>query len=433
MARDKKSPRKITFVTLLQSLYLTGNFFITNDLISYASACAFSFLFSFIPIVMLILVLLIRVFHAAPETVSQIILSNVALQNFFNIESFSNSLLQIHTITNFEIVLGISIIWMARRFFSSVVGGMNKIYGAELKSRPILSQVFVLAGEAILVIAIAILVVATITIRTVSRSSAVVNALYQWFPKTMAALTSNAVNMTPLVLMFIAITAVYKLVTRAHPSLFMSALASAGCTLVFAAFRSLMGLFININRYNLIYGVLSNAIVLLMEMFFFFVIFLFFAQWLFVSTFFETLLLSELYLLPDHDDTRLLASIRRVLFINPDFIMRRRKRVISFSKGERIYSTGDEGSDAYYLVQGTVQVFRSNHCTFMDKGKIFGEEACILNDVRNEDATALTGVKLVRITEEELFSILEKNPAASKKALSKIGNYFAKFYSGISE
>jgi membrane protein len=43
-----------------------------------------------------------------------------------------------------------------------------------------------------------------------------------------------------------------------------------------------MGHFINLNNYNIVYGVLSNTIVLLLEAFFFFTIFLFFAEMVFV-------------------------------------------------------------------------------------------------------------------------------------------------------
>ena len=35
--------------TLIQEAFLTGNFFVQNDLLTYASACAFGFLFSLLP------------------------------------------------------------------------------------------------------------------------------------------------------------------------------------------------------------------------------------------------------------------------------------------------------------------------------------------------------------------------------------------------
>ena len=425
-SKAKSFLKKITLPTFLQSIYLTGNFFVSNDLLSYASACAFGFLFSFIPIVMMILVILIRFMHASPDMVSKLISSSVAMGNFFNIESFSNSILSIKTVTNFEIVLGITIVWMARRFFASVMGGLNCVFGNDAKPQPIMKQVIVLAGEAILVVAIAVIAFATITLSTINRTS-ILDKFVNDFP-IIQILTSRIVNAIPFVILFFAIAAAYKAGSRTKPKFSYCLLASAGSTLVFWLFRKLMGLFINVNKYNLVYGVLSNAIVLLMEMFFFFVIFLFFAQWLYVWQFFDTLLLSELYLLPDHDNTSILASLRRVLFIRPDALLRKNKNIISIPKGKYIYTSGEEGTDAYYLVQGTVQVYHKNHFSFIDRGKFFGEEACMFSGIRSEDALAYTDVKLVRIPEKKFFAILERNPEVSRMALSKISNYFAKFY-----
>mgnify|MGYP002623686832 CR=1 FL=1 len=432
LKKDKSpySPRKLTLPTFFQSIYLTGTFFLSNDLLSYASACAFGFLFSFIPIVMMILVILIRFLHASPEMVSAIVAYSSTLEDFFNIESFTNSILQIKTITNFEIVLAITIIWMARRFFASIMGSLNCIFGNDAKPQPIVMQLMVLAGEAILVVATAVIVFITITLRTINHSSLLdrLNLDIPLLKLFFNIVTSRIINLIPFVILFFAVTFVFKMGSRTKPRFTQCMVASAGTTAVFWFFRKLMGLFININRYNLIYGVLSNTIVLLMEMWFFFVIFLFFAQWLYVWQFFDTLLLAELYLLPEHDNTSIYASLRRILFIKPDSLLSKDTGVSTITKGSYIYKAGDKGTDAFYIVQGTVQIFHTNHFSFIDKGKFFGEEACMFSGIRNEDALAYTDVKLVKIPEEKFFNLLERNPQVSRKALSHISKYFAKFY-----
>ena len=203
---------------------------------------------------------------------------------------------------------------------------------------------------------------------------------------------------------------------------------AAGSTLSFIVFLKIMNLFINVNKYNVIYGVLSNTIVLLMEVFFFFIIFLFFAQWLFVFQFFDTLLLCELYLLPARDETSLADLSKRLLFIRPDYLLKNELNTIRLKKGDNVYSTGQVGKDAFYVSKGTVRITRLNHVSFADRGCFFGEEACMLRELRNEDATAWTDAEIVRIPEETFFMILDKNPRAASKALSRISNYFAKFY-----
>ncbi|MCH5295840.1 MAG: YihY/virulence factor BrkB family protein [Treponema sp.] len=422
---------KVTLTTFMQSLFLAGNFFVSNNLVSYASACAFGFLFSFIPVLMMILVVLIRFMHAAPDTVIDLINSNVAVESYFNIESFANSLLQIHTITNFEIVLAVSIIWMARRFFNSVMSGLNCVFRNQLKPRPMVRQFMVFGGEAIIVVTVAVIVFLSMTLRTIRRTS-ILDNLAEFFP-WLDLLTGTIVNLTPFALLFLSIAFVLRMGSRTKPPLVMCMAASAGNTLVFWAFRKLMVLFIDVNRYNLVYGVLSNVIVLLLEMFFFFIIFLFFAQWLYVVQFFDILLLSELYLLPDHDNTSIPASLRRILFIRPDSLLRKDTASINVRKGEFIYKNNEIGTDAYYLAQGTVQIYNAGHFTFIDRGKFFGEEACMFSGIRSEDAVAYTDVSLVRIPAETFFELLDRNPKVSRKALSQISNYFAKFYGRTEE
>ncbi|MBQ4236699.1 MAG: YihY/virulence factor BrkB family protein, partial [Treponema sp.] len=124
-ARQKK---KFSFVTIIQKIYLSLVFFFINDMWSYASACAFGFLFSFIPVVMLVLIILIRFFHATPEVIDSLFGDSGLMASFLNLDSVANTISGIHSVTNFEIIIGITIIWMARRFFSSVVGSINRIF-----------------------------------------------------------------------------------------------------------------------------------------------------------------------------------------------------------------------------------------------------------------------------------------------------------------
>lgn len=203
---------------------------------------------------------------------------------------------------------------------------------------------------------------------------------------------------------------------------------AAASTFIFSVVLKIMLEFINFNAYNIIYGVLGNAIVLLLGVFMFFVIFLFFAQWLFVYQFFDTLLLCELYILPDHNEPGIFATIKRALFIRPDHLMIKNGNLVFFKQNEHIYSLNEESTDAYYLVRGTVKLQTKNHISFIERGKFFGEEACMLNGIRTEDAVACTDVDVIRIPEETFFSLLERNPKVSRKVLSLISNYFSKFY-----
>ncbi len=423
----KTGTHRLTVPTSLQSLYLTCTFFAKNDLLTYANACAFGFLFSFIPIVMLILVVLVRILHTSPDMFANIINASPVFDSIINLNSLADSLSQTKAITNFEIILGISIVFMSRRFFSTVMNSMKRIFNQEVPVHTISAQVLIIAGEAIIIIFIATFVASITTFKTIFHLS-IFDELERQYPALMRTFNNKIVSVLPNVFIFLIVTVCYKEESRTKPPLINCIVFAFLCTLTFWAFQKLMGLFINVNRYNFVYGVLSNVIVVLMEVFFFFTFFLFFAQWLFVHQFFDKLLLAELYTLPSRDDTRISSTIKRCLFIKPVALLEKQTHVIKCSKGTSIYSVGETGKDCFYVAKGTVQLTRPNYIAFYDEGSFFGEQASILNEIRTENAMAYTDIEIVRIPEDLFFSLIELNPKVNQKALAQISNYFAKFY-----
>lgn len=418
--------------TVIQTLYFTGVFFFSNDLFAYASACTFGFLFSFIPVVMMILIILIRVLHASTDMLQQLFGGNEQIMRFLNLDSVAKTISEIKTITNFEIVIGIAIIFMARRFFSSIINSVNRIFHAQIKSRPLISQLIVFAGEAILIVGTSIVIFLFTTARAITRYP-VFSKIIPIPPVLLSTMTDFMLNTLPYLLVYVIVLICYKGASRSKPPLKICAVSSLLCVISFVAVQKLMGHFINLNNYNIVYGVLSNTIVLLLEAFFFFTIFLFFAEMVFVRQYFDSLLMGELYLLPDRDDTSRIATIKRLLFIRPDSLLKNSGSVMTVPKGGKIYSRGERGQYTYFIANGSVLITRTNNLSYLDAGSFFGEEACLLDEVRNEDATAYTDVKLLRIPEEDFFTLLEKNPSANNKALSKISKYFARFYKPTTE
>ncbi|MCR5218208.1 YhjD/YihY/BrkB family envelope integrity protein [Treponema sp.] len=408
-------------------MYLTFGFFLSNDLISYASACAFGFLLSFAPLALMIVVVLVRIMHASPSLLTSFLDQVPLLKSIQNAESSLDKLFDVNRVSFFEFAIVIAIILMARRFFASIIGSLRKIFGQEQDTRPVINQFFILAGEALIVLLLASITFLVITARTITDIPGVHSFLFS-HSKFWAFIIDLTLQNLPYIILFIMTVLAYRAGSRTRPSLLITTIMAASSTFILSIVLNVMQEFINFNAYNVIYGVLGNAIVLLLSVFLFFMIFLFFAQWLFVYQFFDTLLLCELYILPDHTETGIFATIKRALFIRPDHLMIKNGNLAFFKQGEHIYSINEEGHDAYYLVRGTVKLQTKNHISFIERGKFFGEEACMLNGIRTDEAIACTDADVIRIPEETFFSLLERNPKVSRKALSLISNYFSKFY-----
>lgn len=420
----KKKTRRITWLTCMQSLFLTTESYMANNLLSYSSACTFGFLFSFIPTLMIIVVILIRFLHASPTTVINFINDLNIFAETFDLTSIVEKILSVKKVTNFEIIMGLGIIWMARRFFSSIMAGMNSIYTRATPSKPVFNQILILAVEAIFIVVSSILILTFTSFNSVRNMAYITNHLPFLFTKGIM----RSMKILPYVFIYIVILFFYKEMSIGKVSWKNSAISAAGSTFTFWVFQQLLDLFINVNKYNIVYGVLSKVVVLLMEICFFFWIFFFFAQFLFVLTYFDELLLGELYVLPDRNDTGILDSIKRLLFIRPDYMLNVPLKTVVLKQGDYVYKKGSSEDFCYYIAKGTVQIAGKNYVAYLERGQFLGEEACIIGEAHNLDAIASTDCEIIKIAGKDFRSLLEKNPAASNKALSKVSVYFSKIY-----
>ena len=158
---DSAKEPKHRLLGFAQRLYITWDTFIANDLFTYASAGAYSFLMSAFPVILMVLVILLRFVKASPEAVQELAQSLGFFSESMDLSSVLSSVMSIKTIGFFEILLGFSVFWMARRFFASIQQCMRVIYRKRGKVKPLKENLVVLAGEVLLVI---LIVLSTVTV-----------------------------------------------------------------------------------------------------------------------------------------------------------------------------------------------------------------------------------------------------------------------------
>lgn len=426
--------RKLTLPTFAQSLYLSCKFFINNNLFTYASACALGFLFSFIPILMLVIIVLVRLLHSSPD----VIFNYINLQSIFvdpeKIQNLTESILTTNKTGTFAIILLVSIFWMSQRFFFSVTTGMKTIFHSNtIVRRPILENVLTMVYEIVLVILIAIILLLFISASSVLTSDSFINKLMitylpDEFGLFLANLSSHIFSLLPFLFIFLLSVVVFRQASGSKPKLKLCIIASLICSSVFWAVTKLLGLFLNIARYNLIYGVLSNLIIILLEVYIFFVLFFFTAQYIYTIQFFESLLLSELYLLPSKDEVSMYALIKRSLFIRPDKLISDEEMHIFIKKDEILYNENDISDGIYYVAKGSIKLFRENFITYADRGSFLGDMDCILEQNRSMNAKASTDSTLIFITQDEFKKLAESNPEVTKKMVDTLPSYIYRIY-----
>ena len=296
---------------------------------------------------------LVRFLHASPATINKLVSTIPELEQYFNSDSVIQSILSIHTISSFEIVATIFVIWMARRFFASIFDSMQNIFHTQTKRKALWNQILTFVTEIAIVLVASAVVFAYISLQTISsieflKQIPQLRFLYE------GILSGKVIQFLPNFLLFAVVTVLFKSASGTKPSIFLCSSVSVLCTGSFWAFRIIMHYFLNVSRYNLIYGVLGHVIILFMDIFFFFVFFLVFAQFIYVVQFFDKLLLAELYLLPNIEQTSFGAGIKRAFFVQPDFLIAKNKsNVFSYRPGETVFKKGDNDYYAYYIINGS--------------------------------------------------------------------------------
>ncbi len=427
MEQKGKKPRSITPVTVAQTVYLTAMHFGRNSLVSHARACSFGFLFSFIPILTMVAVVLIRILHASPETVSKILIFAQEIGPYFNVQEVVDGLLTVKSLTFFEIIVGLFIFWITRGFFLSIFKGMETIFHTKQRRQPFFTQVLIVIIEMVIIVVIAAIIFALIIMQTIVQIP-LLSSIAAKISPILNFLSRYHINSLPNVLLFVVITILYKIGAESKPPFKLCLTSALLCDTIFWFFRQVLHTVVNFTNYNIIYGVLAKLMVTMLDVFIFFVLFFIFAQFILIYQFFDEMLLGELYLLPKKDSDKLTAVLRRGLFIRPDFLIARDVNMIHLKKGDTIYKSGEKGTNAYYIVSGMVTETRPDVTKNHERGDFFGEVSCLLQSNRTGTAICDTDVEIVRIDGSTFQTLVEQNSAVARKALGQISSYFSEVY-----
>ncbi len=418
----------ITPVTLSQTIFLNIKFFLQNRLLSYACACSFNFLFSFIPVSMMITVILIRILHTTPEVAASLINMFPEIPEYIDTNSIIENVQATQHGLIVEVILGIFVFWMARRFFATTFDSLQNIFHTHTKRKAVMNQVLTLAVEVLLIFIVAMMIFIYVSMRAILDTPFITN-MFKGIPQISfifnGVIVSNFIEYFPNLLIFIALLTLYKLVPGTTPQTRICVIAALACTITFFTFRVLLHSFLNTSNYNMVYGVLSQIIITLMDIQFFFTFFLFFAQTIYVYQFFNEHLLAELYLLPKKQKVGLLSRTKMKLFIRPDYLIAIDANVMDLKKDEILYKPGDETEGAYYIVSGRISEERNGEAEIMEQGDFFGDIGCIIKKPRNSTVKATENSRIIKIKADDFVRMAKKNSKAMRKIISKISSNFS--------
>lgn len=423
---ENPSDQKLSFSQIItkfsQFVYLSISNGTDNILWESASACSFGFIFSFIPVVLIIITILVSVLKVSPGIMNYVMEFCNQVEGIYDFRPLIENVMKINKFTLIDIVLGVWVIWMARKLFLSVVQGMYRIFRSASKRKNGFNQALTFISEFVIVI-----IFITVILFTFLFDKFIHLPLFAQitsaFPKLFNTSSNILISSVTYTLFFVFTLYCYKFVSGTKPSFglcFFYSFLSTGITFVISFF---LNKFMNYSNYSVIYGTISTLIIMLFKVYMFFVVFLFCAQMIYVSQFFENLIIAQIYTLPNSikgNFEKWFAST--FLFKNPA-LYKTEKSIITASKGDTIYSPGDNATKVFYITKGTVVETKGDIIVTHSAGDFFGEVDGILNQVRQTSAFAKEKCEFMVISSEKFVEIAHQNPLVSAEALSKLNTF----------
>jgi membrane protein len=396
--------------TLLQRVWISIQYFGSNGLANHAAAGAYGFLLSLMPALLIVAFLVSLIYSSPPHDVAGLILQMGFLGDVFDIgstvERFLNALHPGFTgLTSLAGMLLSAIV-----FAFSMQRGLNSIFPNTKAANPVKKWLVPLGLELAVILFVFIVVASahlSLMLFGTDSNGGRMKIVYLLFPFAGLSLLSLGA---------------YSLVPDGHPGWRSSLSGTVLCISVYAVLSVFFNVFINPARYNIMYGTLSNLILLLVKVYFFFVLFFIGAQFAFVCEYFDALLFIKL---------RMIRSASGVFFIDkflfsPAANERLQKYVRVYKPGETIFLQGEDSHDIYYILSGSASIYinkkngEQNRIALIEADNFFGEMGHVLANRRSATAKADSALTALVLPPSLFVQILTIDRNADNKVIETL-------------
>jgi len=388
----------------LQCLVITLDFFGGNSLVNHASACAYGFLLSIVPALMLVSFFLFTALGLLtgigegydPQVLAAQISSIPFLEGVLNetwlvneLPSFTESGMQLRGMAGLVSIA--CIFWAGRVFALSLQRGLKIIFTGTKKRNPLTDNMAVLLVELAVLISVMLMLL-------FSQLARHIYEIFSYFPVVsifLSILTRYNIHFVFLFVLALLFYFICRYFTANGPSRRSAFWGSLCFVFSYAVLSRVLTILLDQTRYNFLYGALGRLVTLLVQVFFFFMFFFFCAQLASVLDSFDALLFIKLYrarMKKKH------LGLLDKLFFSAEGRLRRYFR--SYPGGMTIFSREDSGEEVFYLLEGEVEVFVLSENSgekplVLNEGDFFGEMGHFLSENRSATTKAKTDVSVL--------------------------------------
>jgi membrane protein len=410
----------------LQCFVITLQFFGENSLANHASACAYGFLLSVAPALMLVSFFLFTALdlftwggegynpQVLAAQISNIpflegVLSETWLVN--QLPSFAESGMQLRGMAG--LVSIVCIFWAGRVFALSLQRGLKTIFTGTKKRNPLTDNMAVLLVELAVLVSVMLMLL-------FSQSARHIYEIFSYFPIVpifLSILTRYNIHFVFLFILALLFYLICRYFVANGPSRRSAFWGSFCFVFSYAVLSRILTMLLDQTRYNFLYGTLGKLVTLLVQVFFFFMFFFVCAQLASVLDSFDALLFIKLHQARSKKKKRL-GPLDKLFFSAEG---RLQKYFRSYPGGMTIFSREDAGKEVFYLLEGEVEVFMLSENSggkpfVLNEGDFFGEMGYFLSENRSATTKARYDVSVL-VLPPVLFDEMLKHDTAMGRTI----------------
>jgi len=420
--------------SFLQRMYITVQLYLENGLANHAAACAYGFLLSMTPMLLLIAFVMFFIYKSSPGTVTAMIGTIPFLGSIFDEQWLSSDLFSFSSPGIPGIISVLSIIWAGRILAMSIHRGLKNVFPTGKKRNPVKNAGVILAIEVSVIIFVLVVIIS-------SRTAMRFYGLFEFFPQgsIVRLVTSHfGGQVFTVILLGLGAFFVYLSVPLKPPRKFSAFQGALFCTFAYFCTVMVLGIILNKARYNFLYGTFGNLIIILVNVYFFFTFFFIGAQLAFVADHFDALLFSRIRKIKIKASRK---SIEIGFFkkLKPYYLLNNffnpsksnlNKYLRHYKKDEVIFSHGDIVDDIFYLLDGEVEMMissshgKESFSGIVKADSFFGEMNNLLSEDRIVTVRAKTDISVFAITSSLLDIIIKHDTSLDRKLIEHMSRKF---------
>lgn len=385
-----------------------------HEMANHAAAGAYAFLLSATPAVLLVLALARSLLRPFPRAVSSI---EAIVSEFLGPLASAKAVASFFSggLGGLALAVGaVSLVWAARLFIVTIQRALRLINAASGRNRPVKENLLTFAVELLCLVAVvAVLAVAQAARLLLERPGSGLSP-------ALADLAGAALGAAPSLALLLFVYLTYRLIPAERPRRSSAAAAAAACLILYAAFSAAMGLAVNGARYELLYGVFSALIVLLVRVYTFFTLYFLCAEYTYVADHFDALLFGRFCRVSRAAKA---GRLERALFMAPERLLGSYAQALP--AGGLVFRAGEAGREVYFVYEGEVGIYaagegRERRVGTIGPGEVFGEMADVLDEPRTATARAEADSVLLKLPPEVFALFLRSDAEASRRLIDSL-------------